>query len=151
MPSAAVRATFQATIVLVLAALLGLRLSATFTPLNLLGVYAAVSLLSMGPSALFLASALRSTRHETQMAIVNLVSMPLMFASNAFFPIRMMPEWIQAVARANPVSYFTDALRQLTILSLDASALVADFAYLGAFATALSAVGVALSWRLLTK
>lgn len=151
MLNAALRAMFQATIILALAILLGLKVSATFTPLNLLGIYAAVFLLSMGLSALFLALALRSTRQETQMAIVNLINMPLMFASNTFFPIKMMPEWIQAIASVNPVSYLTDALRQLTVFSLDVSALITDFIYLGVFAAVLSIIGVVLSWRYLTK
>ncbi len=151
MLNAALRAMFQATIILALAVLLGLKVSSTFTPLNLLGIYAAVFLLSMGLSALFLALALRSTRHETQMAVVNLINMPLMFASNTFFPIKMMPEWIQTIASVNPVSYLTDALRQLTVFSMDTSALITDFIYLGVFAVVLSVIGVLLSWRYLTK
>ncbi len=151
MLNAALRAMFQATIILALAVLLGLKVSSTFTPLSLLGIYAAVFLLSMGLSALFLALALRSTRHETQMAVVNLINMPLMFASNTFFPIKMMPEWIQTIASVNPVSYLTDALRQLTVFSMDTSALITDFIYLGVFAVVLSVIGVLLSWRYLTK
>jgi len=149
--NAALRAMFQATIILALAVVFGLQVSSTFTPLNILGVYAAVFLLCVGLSSIFLALALRSSKQETQMAIVNLINMPLMFASNTFYPIAMMPEWIQAIARVNPVSYLTDALRQLTILQLDASALVIDFAYLGLFAIVTSAIGILLSWRYLTK
>jgi ABC-2 type transport system permease protein len=149
--NAALRAMFQATIILALAVAFGLKVSETFTPVNLLGVYAAVFLLSMGLSSLFLALALRSTRQETQMAIVNLINMPLMFASNTFFPISLMPEWIQAIAKVNPVSYLTDAIRQLTVLPLNASALLWDFTYLGVFAAMLSILGVVLSWRYLTR
>ncbi|MEM2902486.1 MAG: ABC transporter permease [Candidatus Bathyarchaeia archaeon] len=151
MLNAALRAMFQATIILAIAVLFGLKVSETFTPLNLLGVYAAVFLLSMGLSSLFLALALRSKKHETQMAVVNLINMPLMFASNIFIPINMMPTWMQPIARLNPVSYLTDALRQLTVLRLNTSTLIADFAYLGAFAALLSVLGVVLSWRYLTK
>ncbi len=149
--NATLRSMFQATIILALALVLGLKISPMFSPLNLLGIYAAIFLLSTGLSSLFLALALRSTRHEMQMAIVNLVNMPLMFASNIFFPTSMMPEWLQAIANVNPVSYLTDAIRQLTILPLNISTLVMDFAYLGAFAAALSAIGITLSWRYLTK
>jgi ABC-2 type transport system permease protein len=85
------------------------------------------------------------------MAVVNLVNMPLMFASNIFFPTSMMPEWLQAIANVNPISYLTDAIRQLTILPLNISALIIDFLYLGAFAAALSAIGITLSWRYLTR
>lgn len=150
--NAALRAMFQATIILALAALIfGLRFSSTFTPLNLLGVYAAIFLLSVGLSSLFLALALRSTKQETQMAIVNLINMPLMFASNTFVPVTMMPEWLQPVARVNPVSYLTDALRQLTVLPLNVSSLLFDFAYLSIFAVVLASVGMILSWRYLTR
>ena len=149
--NAALRAMFQATIILILAIILGLQVSSTFNVLNILGIYAAVFLLSVGLSSVFLALALRSTRQETQMAIVNLINLPLTFASNTFFPIAMMPWWIKAIAQVNPVSYLTDALRQLTVLPLDASALVLDFTYLGIFAAVVSFIGVALSWRFLTK
>jgi ABC-2 type transport system permease protein len=151
MLNAALRTVFQTTIILALAIIFGLKLSETFTLFNLLGVYAAVFLVSMGLSSLFLALALRSTRHETQMAIVNLINMPLMFASNIFFPINMMPKWMQTIARVNPVSYLTDAIRQLTVLQLDTPTLIVDFIYLGVFATLLSVLGVILSWRYLIK
>ncbi|MEM2546265.1 MAG: ABC transporter permease [Candidatus Bathyarchaeia archaeon] len=149
--NAALRAMFQATIIIALAVVFGLQVSSTFTPFNLLGVYAAIFLLSVGLSSLFLALALRSTKQETQMAIVNLINMPLTFTSNAFVPISTMPELLQPIARVNPVTYLTDAVRQLTVLPLNPSALLVDFAYLGVFAVVFSSIGIILSWRYLTK
>jgi ABC-2 type transport system permease protein len=145
------RAMFQATLILIIAVLLGLQFGPTFNPLNILGVYAAVFLLSVGLSSLFLALALRSTRQETQMAVVNLINLPLMFASNVFFPASMMPNWLQAIANVNPVSYLTDALRQLTVLEMNLPALMFDFLYLGAFAAVFASIGLMLSWRYLSK
>jgi len=149
--NAALRAMFQATIILILAVIFGLQVSSTFSLLNILGVYAAIFLLSVGLSSVFLALALRSTRQETQMAIVNLINLPLMFASNSLFPISIMPNWIQVIVRVNPVSYLTDALRQLIILPLDFSLLMFDLTYLSVFAVVFSFIGIALSWRFLTK
>jgi len=149
--NASLRSMFQATVVLLLAAVFGLQVSSTFSVLNILGVYAAVFLLCLGLSSVFLALALRSTKWETQMAIVNLINLPLMFASNTFFPISQMPPWIQAIASVNPVSYLTDAVRQLTVLPLDARSLMIDFGFLGGFAVVFSIIGIALSWRYLTK
>jgi ABC-2 type transport system permease protein len=149
--NASLRAMFQATIILALAVVFGLQVSSTFNVLNLLGLYAAVFLLCVGLSSIFLALALRSTKWETQMAIVNLINLPLMFASNTFFPISQMPDWIQAIAHVNPISYLTDAIRQLTVLTLDTSSLMYDFAFLGIFAIVFAAIGIALSWRYLTK
>ena len=149
--NATLRSMFQATLILMLAVIFGLQVSPTFNVVNILGVYAAIFLLCAGLSSMFLAVALRSTKQETQMAIVNLINLPLMFASNTFFPISMMPDWIQAIAHVNPISYLTDVNRQLTVLPLDASSLMLDFAYLGIFALVFSAIGIALSWRYLTK
>ena len=149
--NASLRSMFQATIILVLAVIFGLQVSSTFSVLNILGIYAAIFLLCLGLSSVFLALALRSTKMETQMAIVNLINLPLMFASNTFFPISQMPDWIQAIARVNPISYLTEAIRQLTILPMQASVLMIDFTYLCIFAAAFSVIGIALSWRYLTK
>ncbi|MEM3693795.1 MAG: ABC transporter permease [Candidatus Bathyarchaeia archaeon] len=149
--NATLRAIFQATVILALAYLLGLQLSSTFTLLNLLGVFAAIFLLGVGLSSVFIAFSLRSTRMERPMQIISLITMPLMFASNTFFPTSLMPDWIQAVAKVNPLTYLTDAIRQLTILPLDVSALIFDFTYLGIFASVLATIGIVLSWRYLTK
>ena len=149
--NAAIRSIFQSTIILVLAVFLGIRFSPTFSWMNLLVIYVAIFLFSAGLSSLFLAFALRSTRHETQMAIVNLFTMPLMFTSNAFFPTTLMPEWLQGIAKVNPVSYITDALRQLTIYQINYEVLLTDFIYLTAFAMILSTIGIVLSWKYLTK
>jgi ABC-2 type transport system permease protein len=40
-----------------------------------------------------------------------MVMMPLMFVSAAFAPLDTMPDWMAALAAANPVSYAIDALR----------------------------------------
>jgi len=149
--NATLRAMFQATIILALAYMFGLQLSPNFTLLNMLGVYAAILLLGIGLSSAFLAFSIRSTRMERPMQIVNLIMMPLMFASNTFFPTTLMPPWIQAIAHVNPLTYLTDALRQLIILPLEVSVLITDFIYLSIFAAVLSIVGIMLSWRYLTR
>jgi ABC-2 type transport system permease protein len=149
--NASLRSMFQATIILILAVIFGLQVSSTFSIINILGVYAAIFLLCLGLSSVFLAVALRSTKWETQMAIVNLINLPLMFASNTFFPISQMPSWIQAIAQVNPISYLTDAIRRLTVTEFNASAVMFDFTFLGIFAAVFSVIGIALSWRYLTK
>jgi ABC-2 type transport system permease protein len=39
--------------------------------------------------------------------------MPIFFASNAIYPIEVMPNWLKAVSLANPLSYEVHALRAL--------------------------------------
>lgn len=149
--SATLRSLVQAAIVLVIAILLGLQLSPTFNLINVLGVFAAIFLICIGLSSLFLLIAIRSTRWETQMAVVNLLNLPLMFASNSFFPTSMMPEWLQAIATVNPLTYTTDAVRQLLLYNIDVAQLMADFTYLGLFAAVFASIGIVLSWKYLSR
>ena len=150
--SATIRSLVQVSIILVFAIILGLQLSPNFTPINLLGVYAILFLLCMGLSSLFLMLGIRSTRWETQMAIVNLLNLPLMFASNALFPTNAMPDWLKPIANLNPITYTTDAVRQLLIFeSLNLNQLILDFTYMGIFAAAIASISIILSWKYLSK
>jgi ABC-2 type transport system permease protein len=75
-----------------------------------------------------------------------------MFASNALFPIDKMPyDWLKTIASINPLSYTTDAVRQLLIFNTDYTKLAVDFTFVGVFATIVSTIGIVLSWRFLTK
>ncbi len=144
------RSLVQATLVLVVAVPLGLHLGADFQPAYLLGVFAALSLLGIGLSAVFVMIAIRSSHWETQMAIMNLLNLPLLFASNALFPIASMPSWLQDIAKVNPVTYGTDAVRQLLLLAPDMASVANDFLFLGAFAAVFTTLGVLLAWRFLS-
>jgi ABC-2 type transport system permease protein len=146
-----IRSLMQAAIVLGFAFALGLTVGPDFSAVNLLGVFAAVFLLCMGLSSIFIAIAIRSTNWQTQTAVMNLLNLPLLFASNALFPTSIMPSWLQAVANVNPVSYATDASRQLILYQLNMSKLIMDYSVLGIFALIFSIIGILLSWRYLSR
>jgi ABC-2 type transport system permease protein len=146
-----IRSLMQAAIVLGFAFALGLTVGPDFNPVNLLGVFAAVFLLCIGLSSIFILIAIRSTNWQTQTAVMNLLNLPLLFASNALFPTSIMPSWLQAVANVNPVSYATEASRILILDPLNVSMLITDFAVLGVFAVVFSAIGILLSWRYLNR
>ncbi len=149
--SAVVRSLIQAGIVLLVAFLLGLQVSSSFTVFSLFGVFAALFLVCIGLSSIFILIAIRSTRWETQMAVVNLLNLPLLFGSNALFPTKQMPDWLQAFAKINPITYVTDATRQLILFQTDMTQLMFDFAFLAGFALIFSTIGLVLSWRYLSK
>jgi ABC-2 type transport system permease protein len=150
--SATLRSMFQASIILVIAVPLGFQVGEAFTPLNILGVFAFLFLICMGLSSLFIAINIRSTRIETPMAVMNLLNLPLTFASSAFFPIDRMPGWLQVVANVNPLSYTMNGMRQLLINpTIDYSQLAIQYAYVGIFAAILTTIGILLSWRFLNK
>ncbi len=49
------------------------------------------------------------------MGIGQILTMPLFFASNAIYPISIMPRWLQVISHANPLTYQVDALRALML------------------------------------
>ena len=150
--SATLRSMFQTGIIIVIAVAFGLQFGADFNPLNILGVFAIIFLLCVGLSSLFIAITIRSTRMETPMAVMNLINLPMMFASNAFFPGKLMPDWLQNVVQVNPLSYTNDAVRQLLIVNtVDYTQLLLDFACVGVFAVIVATIGIVLSWRFLSK
>jgi ABC-2 type transport system permease protein len=149
--AAVIRTIVQAAIVLVFALVLGLVPGPDFNALSLLGAFGALFLLSIGLSSIFIFIAIRSTKWETQMAVMNLVNLPLLFGSNALFPTSLMPAWLQMVTRVNPITYANDATRQLILYPIVMQRLLIDFAYLGAFAIISSSIGIMLSWKYLSK
>ncbi len=147
-----IRALVQAGIVLVAAVVLGLVPGPNFNPLTLLAVFGALFLMCIGLSAMFVAIAIRSTKWETQMAIMNLLNLPLLFASNALIPTALMPTWLQDIAKVNPVTYGVDAARELILYNtINWTSLTNDFLFLGIFAAIFAAIGIVLSWRYLSK
>lgn len=148
--SSIIRGLVQSAIVFLIAVLLGLDLSHV-TFLGLLGTFSALFLMMLGLSSLFIMLAIRSTSWESQMAIMNLLNLPLLFASNALFPAKFMPNWLKPIVSVNPISYATDIARQLLLGSPGMANLAFDFLYLGAFAVLLSALGTYMSWKFLTK
>ena len=61
-------------------------------------------------------------KRDRLMGIGQMITMPLFFASNALYPVAMMPGWLRVLSRVNPLSYEVDALRGLLIGTPRASA-----------------------------
>jgi ABC-2 type transport system permease protein len=141
--SAGVRGVAQAVIVYILALLLGVQLN--WDPLALLGVLFIVVLGSALFSTFSLIIACLVKTRERFMGVGQLLTMPLFFASNAIYPIAMMPRWLQTIAHVNPLTYEVDALRTLMLSGgTSALGLPLDFAVLLAVTGILVIVGGAL-------
>jgi len=69
-------------------------------------------LLSLFFTALGLLAAVTVKRVDTFQIVVNLSIMPLMFFSGAMFPPNGLPGWLDAVVKANPLTYGVDAVRR---------------------------------------
>lgn len=144
------RSLVQAAAVLVIGIALGME-TGNLTVLGIVGTFVVIFLVAMALSGLFVMLSLRSSDWQTQMAIINLLNLPLLFASNALFPTSIMPAWLQDVVKLNPVSYAIDAIRQMLIGAVGMNALWVDFTVVLGFAAFFSVVGIVLSWRLLKK
>jgi ABC-2 type transport system permease protein len=80
---------------------------------------AGVSLSSVLGAAMFstfslMVACIVKTR-ERFMGIGQVLTMPLFFASNAIYPVAIMPDWLKVIARINPLTYQVDILRALMI------------------------------------
>jgi len=111
--SAGLRGLTQGFIVYLLAVLLGVAMD--WNPLALLGVVAAVMLGAAFFSTFSLVIACLVKTRERFMGIGQILTMPLFFASNAIYPISIMPPWLQVISHANPLTYQVDALRALML------------------------------------
>jgi ABC-2 type transport system permease protein len=129
--AAGVRALVQAVVVLVLAAVLGVSL--TVNPLKLLGTAVVLVLGSAFFCCLSITLAGLVLKRDRMMGIGQAIMMPLFFASNALYPVSVMPGWLRVLNHINPLSYEVEALRGLLIgtparLLLDLGVLVGSVA-----------------------
>ncbi|MFI7405572.1 ABC transporter permease [Streptomyces sp. NPDC049541] len=111
--AAGVKSLIQAVVVILIAAVLGVAL--TWNPLKLLGVGAIVVLGSAFFSCLSMSIAGIVLNRDRLMGFGQAITMPLFFGSNALYPVSIMPGWLQAVSKVNPLSYQVDALRGLLL------------------------------------
>jgi ABC-2 type transport system permease protein len=146
--SAGVRALPQVVVIFVLATLLGVEVR--WSPPALLGLVAAAFIGAALFSTFSLIIACLVKTRERFMGIGQVMTMPLFFASNAIYPISMMPGWLRWISRANPLTYEVDALRSLMISGSSAFGLPLDFAVLVGWTALLVAVGAKLYPRVVT-
>lgn len=107
------RALTQAVIIYGLALILGVGMN--WSPLALAGVVLLVLLGAALFSTFSLIVACIVKTRERFMGIGQVLTMPLFFASNAIYPISIMPVWLQWVAHFNPLTYEVDGLRALML------------------------------------
>jgi ABC-2 type transport system permease protein len=125
-----VRAIVQAFIIIPVAMLLGVRF--VLNPLNFFMAFLILFFVSGGFAAIsiFVASVMKT--RERFMGIGQALIMPLFFASNALYPIKLMPTVLQYFAVFNPLTYAIDAVRGL-IISGDLTNLLPDVAAVAIF------------------
>jgi ABC-2 type transport system permease protein len=134
---ACVRALVQAALLLAVLALAGI--DVRWSVAGLLGT---LTMLMIGTAAfacmsMLLAAAVKE--RERFMGIGQLIMMPLFFASSALYPLAVMPGWLHAIARVNPLTYEVQGLRQMLVGVGGAGELWLDFLVVTGFLLAMLA------------
>jgi ABC-2 type transport system permease protein len=138
--SASIRGLSQALIIYIFSLILGVKMNGN--PLAIAGVILIVIISAVLFSTFSLVIACIVKTRERFMGIGQLLTMPMFFASNAIYPVAMMPGWLQIVARANPLSYEVDALRALMLANFTPTyPLILDFGVITITAAGLVILG----------
>jgi len=111
--SAGARALPQAIIIYLLSVILGVQVN--WNPLALLGVIVIVMLGAACFSTFSMIIACLLKTRDRVMGIGQILTMPLFFASNAIYPVSIMPGWLQVIAHINPLTYVVDGVRALML------------------------------------
>ncbi len=129
----------QAVIVLLIAALIfGTQVSGSWALVLFYIVLGTLVFMSIG----FIIAGLAKTP-ESAGPIAGLISFPLMFLGNVFFPVRNMPDFLQPVVQALPIVHLSDALRSVMNVGAGMGTLWSETLILGGWLVAAFAVA---SW-----
>jgi ABC-2 type transport system permease protein len=117
---------------------LGLLRGASFQggALSVLVLMGCAVLLAVPFGALSIGLAMVVRQQESVIGAVNFVLLPLTFVSSVFMAQNLMPNWMQVVARFNPVNWATQAGRAALSSSIDWSYVLARVGWLCALAVA---------------
>jgi len=92
-----------------------MRIPLTINPLRILAAMGVVLLGAAFFACLSMTLAGLVRNRDRLMGIGQAITMPLFFASNALYPVDIMPRWLHTLSMVNPLSYEVNALRALLL------------------------------------
>lgn len=107
----ATRMALQAILIIALSFIMGARF-ATGIP-GILAMIAIAVLFGVAWAGISNVVALRTRNAELTMLIGILITFPVLFLSTGFMPLALLPDWLETVAKFNPITYLVAALRAL--------------------------------------
>jgi len=105
------KSLFQSLVILAIGVLMGAKFVG-LDPLGWLGGLVLITGYSLGFAGIGLAVASRTDSPGGYHMLIFMLTLPLLFLSNALYPLESLPTWMQIGAKINPVSYVVDGLRQ---------------------------------------
>ncbi len=134
--SSATKALMQAAVILVIGLLFGAAPTTSIAAASTL--IGALVLFTIGFAGIALAVAARTRSIMGYHGLIALFNLPLLFASNALYPLDRLPDWVRMLALINPTTYLIETLRgsvypaPVTIAPPIAWGVLVSFAVLGA-------------------
>ena len=113
--STVTKSLIQVIIIIAIGALMGAKFG--LNPLGWLGGLVLVAIFGLAFSGIGLAVASRTGSTGGYHMLIFMLTLPLLFVSNALYPLASLPTWMQILSRINPVSYMVDGLRQMVFES----------------------------------
>ena len=88
-----------------------------------------------------------SKSEEGASVIGNIITFPMMFLSGTFFPVAIMPDWLQAIAHVLPLYYVINGLNSVMIYSNYSAALIDIIVSIVVAAVIFLATIATFSWK----
>lgn len=107
------RGLIQSLVILIVGLIVGANM--TTNPLGWLGALVLISVFTLGFAGIALAMASSTNNTGAYHAMIMLLNLPLLFLSNALYPLETMPTWMRIGALVNPTTYVVTGLRYLLI------------------------------------
>lgn len=104
-------AVMQGCLMLVLAPLVGVRLTLPVVALSIMVMF----LIAVAITGLGILIAARMKEMEGFQMVVNFIIMPIFFLSGALFPLDRLPGWLTFLTRLDPLTYGVDLLRHVML------------------------------------
>jgi len=110
--SAMTKSLLQAVVIMIVGVLIGAQLSDN--PLGWLGGLLLVAGYGLGFSGIAIAVGSKTDSPGGYHMLIFMLNLPLLFLSNALYPLETMPTWMEIAARINPTTYVVTGMRIMT-------------------------------------
>lgn len=94
-------------------------------------IMATAVLLGSGILCLSLTLAFTLSGHSQFFSVCSVLSLPILFTSNALVPLEQMPHWLTVVAKVNPLTYAITLMREVMLTGINGQTVVQTFLVIG--------------------